>query len=112
VILLPTPNWYHSSGSIGSSYDNMSDLCFFEIISGAARLRTSVTEHMEQLPQSTTWLDGGTPEKIALVQNVVQRVMAIVKDCLNTEPEQRPNAKDLSEKLTDICDELEFPNGR
>jgi len=85
----------------------MSDLCFFEIVNGDRKLRAPVVEYIENLPQSTAWLNSGTPEQTAVIQNVVQAAMAIVKQCLNINPEQRPDASNISVQLTEICDALE-----
>jgi len=85
----------------------MSDLCFFEIIDGVHQLRTPVTERMVQLPQRTTWLKDGTTKETELVQNAVRAVLAIVKDCLKFDPQERPDANSLNKRLEKICVEFE-----
>lgn len=85
----------------------MTDLCFFEIINGVRKLRAPVVERIEYLPQSTAWLEGGTPRETELVQHAVKAAMVIVQHCLNFEPEQRPDASDISAELTNICNWLE-----
>jgi hypothetical protein len=67
-----------------------------------------VIERLEYLPQSTAWLKGATRRETWLVQNAVQAAVTIVKYCLIFDPEKRPDASIISEKLTKICNELSY----
>lgn len=69
-------------------------------------LRPAVVEQLECLPESTNWLHDAASNETLRVQQAVNGVIKLIRQCFDFKPKKRPTAGQLSESLKRICEQL------